>query len=90
MARLKEQVIYEEILVAPREDTEIVVKTGIGRNGEPYVDIRNFWLPDGETDFIPTKKGVRFHAENLEELIRILNDHNEKLYEAESDPGVYS
>jgi hypothetical protein len=44
------------------------VKVGVGKNEQPFVDIRQYWMPPDGDEWAPTKKGVRLHAENLERL----------------------
>ncbi len=60
------------------QDGRIVVKVGTSP-GNPYVDIRLYWLPDGETDYLPTKKGVRFHAEFLPQMLELLTAASDEL-----------
>lgn len=55
----------------------VVTKT----TNQPYIDLRNYWLPPGQSEFKPTKKGVRLHAENLEDLIADLQKANDILKE---------
>ena len=56
------------------DEGEIRVKVGVAKSGQPFVDLRHWWLPPGAKDeeLVPTKRGVRLHAENLEALIAAL------------------
>ena len=73
----------QEIVIAEfeRSDGLVRLKVGIGKGGEPFVDLRVYWQPEDE--WVPTKKGVRFHAEVLPRLIEALqaaDKHIEGLY----------
>lgn len=75
---------FEEVVSTYQESDEgniqlrvLVTKT----TNQPYIDLRNYWLPPGQSEFKPTKKGVRIHAENLEQLIADLQKANTILEE---------
>lgn len=59
-------------------DEKVVIKTGV-RRGEPFVDIRTLWKPDDSDNFVYTKKGVRFHAESLPDIISFLQRADKEL-----------
>lgn len=66
---------FEEVISKyhQSEDGEIRLKVLVAKTTkQPFIDIRNYWLPPGQTEFAPTKKGVRIHAENLKQLIEDL------------------
>jgi len=42
--------------------------------GEHYVDFRVWWLPPGEKEFKPTKKGVSIPMENLDRVMEVLHE----------------
>ena len=61
----------EHVLVEfERPDGLVRLKVGVGKNGDPFVDLRNHWRPEDE--WIPTRKGVRLHAETLPRLVEAL------------------
>mgnify|MGYP001766210329 CR=1 FL=1 len=46
--------------------------------GKQYVDIRTYFTND-EGDWIPTKKGITFSPENIDDAIRYLQDAKKQL-----------
>ena len=70
MANPKER---DEILAEfERIDGITLLKVGVGKNGEPYIDLRNYWQPPDGDSWAPTKKGVRLHGEALSKLMEAL------------------
>ena len=70
----------EHVLVEfERPDGLVRVKVGVGKDGEPFIDLRNHWMP--ENDWVPTRKGVRLHAETLPRLIEALKAADAKVEE---------
>ncbi len=76
MARPQEQ--SKTIAEFERPDGVVRLKVGVGKNGEPYIDLRNYWQPD-DGDWAPTKKGIRLHGEALEALIAALGMADKEL-----------
>ncbi|MEN6617318.1 MAG: transcriptional coactivator p15/PC4 family protein [Syntrophorhabdus sp.] len=64
-----------------RTGTDKIIVTIKEFKGKTYIDVRNFFEND-EGEMIPTKKGVSLTPENLDELIRILNEAKVKLPDA--------
>lgn len=58
--------------------TDKIIVTIKEFKGKTYIDVRNFFEND-EGEMIPTKKGVSLTPENLDDLIRILNEAKKKL-----------
>ncbi|KKM60698.1 hypothetical protein LCGC14_1539220 [marine sediment metagenome] len=77
MSRPTEQ--SEVVAEFERADGVTLLRVGIGKNGEPYVDLRNYWQPTDADDWAPTKKGVRLHGEQLSKLIEALQQAKSKL-----------
>lgn len=77
----------QEMVIAEfeRPDGLVRLKVGISKSGEPFVDLRNYWMPNEQpSDWAPTKKGVRLHAEALPALIEAFKAADkaiEKMYE---------
>lgn len=67
MARLKaqEHTIWEQEVTATEK---LVVKVIITKSGEAYLDMRRWFDPDDDDAWLPTKRGLRIHAEQLEEF----------------------
>ncbi|KKL45603.1 hypothetical protein LCGC14_2354000 [marine sediment metagenome] len=76
MARPKEQ--SETVAEFERADGVTLLKVGVGKNGEPYIDLRNYWRPEPDT-WAPTKKGVRLHGEQLSKLLKALQQAKDTL-----------
>ncbi|MHB8108550.1 MAG: transcriptional coactivator p15/PC4 family protein [Syntrophorhabdaceae bacterium] len=58
--------------------TDKIIVTIKEFKGKTYVDVRTFFEND-QGEMIPTKKGISLTPENLDELIRLLNEAKEKL-----------
>lgn len=71
MAKPKE---FQEVVGSiPKGDgDEIRVTAGISKD-KPYIDLR-FWYKDDDGDMQPTKKGVRFHAEMVEDVLNLIGE----------------
>ena len=61
-----------------RPDGIVRLKVGITQKGEPYIDLRQYWQPP-DTEWTPTRKGVRLHGEMLPELIAALQKADKAL-----------
>lgn len=57
-----------------------IVTRGLVSKGEPYIDLRTYYLDDND-EWQPTKKGIRLHAEALPELIEQLQASDEEIVE---------
>ena len=62
-------------------DGEVRVSVGRGKNRQGFFSVRKFWLPPGSAtgEMVPTKRGVRMHAEVLKEVIAALQKGDEIL-----------
>lgn len=74
---------YEEI-IEPKKMTiadgvDLVFSVSKAKDGEPHLDIRTYIKNDRYTG--PTKKGINFDLENMEEFLEILNNLNLELLE---------
>ncbi len=58
-------------VVQKNERNRIVVEVRV-YNDKPYLDIRTQFLPDGESEWVPTKKGITAGKKVLEELLGVL------------------
>jgi hypothetical protein len=58
--------------------TDKIIVTVKEFKGKTYVDVRTFFEND-QGEMIPTKKGISLTPENLDDLIRLLNEAKEKL-----------
>lgn len=54
-------------------DNPIIVSTQVWRD-KLSVDIRHHWTPEGERSSKPTKKGVRFDPDLLDDIIGALEE----------------
>lgn len=64
------------------DDGEIRLKVGVGRSGQPFIDLRHYWLPpNGSDELVPTKRGIRLHAENIDAIVEALRRGDEALKE---------
>lgn len=57
--------------------TKLVLKVGIYK-GNPFADLRTCFLSDKE-EWAMTQKGIRIHAESIQDLIAALQEGDEKL-----------
>lgn len=75
--------LFEEVVGIFHRGTEgeVRLKVGIGKSGQSFVDLRHYWLPTGSAsdELVPTKRGVRLHAENIDALIEALKSGDEIL-----------
>jgi len=71
---------WEEVIqeFSRNETTKVVLKVGVYRQ-KPFIDLRTYFQPEGEEDFIGTKKGVRLHAESISDLREALQKADEKI-----------
>lgn len=72
---------YEE-MIEPKKMTiadgvDLVFSVSKAKDGEPHLDIRTYIKNDRYTG--PTKKGINFDLENMDEFLEILNSLNEEL-----------
>lgn len=42
--------------------------TGQEIHNQRYLDIRDWWLPEGKDEYVPTRKGVTIPLESIDEL----------------------
>jgi hypothetical protein len=58
------------------------VKTVVRINdykGRTLIDIRDFFLPDNSSEFVPTKKGISIDKSNLSSIIDLLEKAEQSL-----------
>ena len=55
------------------EQRPILVKLLEYKNGKKFVDIRGWWIPDGQTELAPSKRGIRLTLEDAQKLTGKLN-----------------
>jgi len=48
--------------------------------GLPYVGLSRFWLPDGQTEFVATRKSIFLRKEQWEKLVMSSDDISKGLY----------
>lgn len=72
----QEWVIWEK-QVTPTE--KLVVKVVVAKSGEAYLDMRRWFAPDDGSDWLPTKRGLRIHAEQLPEFLSAMHDAAKKI-----------
>lgn len=65
--------------ISKGQSSKLVIR-GIVSKGEAYIDIRTHFINDDE-EWLPTKKGIRLHAEALPELIEDLQASQEEIDE---------
>jgi hypothetical protein len=56
----------------PKTDTAEVRVSRKMWKMRPCIDVRLYYLPGGQTEFVPTRKGVTFDASKLPELMAAL------------------
>lgn len=57
--------------VRKSDTAEVRVSTSLWKY-RPVVDIRVWYLPDGSTEYVPSRKGLTIDANKLPELISVL------------------
>lgn len=77
----KEKPVYTEIS-NPKEliiadGVKLVFSVNKSQEGNTHIDIRTYIESEKYTG--PTKKGINFHIESLEDFIEIISDMNEEL-----------
>lgn len=77
----KETVEYEDVSEAKElniaDGVKLVFSVSRAKGGNPHLDIRTYI--ENEKYSGPTKKGINFDIENLEEFMDILQEINEEL-----------
>lgn len=67
----QEHTVWEKQVI-PTE--KLVVKVVVVKSGEAYLDMRRWFAPDDGGDWLPTKRGLRIHAEQLPEFLGAVRD----------------
>ena len=74
---------FEEVvgIFHKTSDGETRLSVGRGKNRQGFFSVRKFWLTPGSAtgEMVPTKRGVRMHAETLKEVIAALQKGDEIL-----------
>ena len=69
MRRMKKGAIYRTFR---KGANTIVVVAASEYRGEMRLDIRQFWSPNGDDEYVPTKKGVNISFEEVPEFLAAL------------------
>jgi len=55
MAKREEVTVLGVVPQTPTAEVRVVRRTVKGR---ACIDVRTWWLPDGQTEFVPSRKGI--------------------------------
>lgn len=56
--------------------------------GIPYVGLTRFWIPNGETEFVPTRKSIFLRREQWDSLLMSSGDIN-KGFSTFANTGIF-
>jgi len=59
--------VVDEFFKNSVEEEKLVISINEWR-GQDYIDFRWYWKPDGQENFIPTKKGVSLSVDHFDKL----------------------
>lgn len=71
------------LVTIPRTETEQIHIQVNEYKGKKYLDLRVYYTTDGGVNWLPTKKGVTFSPDKLEELKSAIEEAQQIFAEAE-------
>ena len=60
-----------------KEDVKLVVQVSRKGDGEPFLTLREWWLPSTEPEYRPTKKGVTISGRDMSDFMDMMGQVKE-------------